>query len=57
MVSITKKYLIKKLAEEHKAIKDYGKHSNTKEGKFLKEIQHDEMDHAKKIARHIKKMK
>ena len=54
--TLTEAYLKKSIRLEKEANKDYMKHAKGKEGKFLKEIAHDERHHRKILTRKLKKL-
>jgi len=56
MAKLTIGYLKRAIADEKEDRNDYIKHAKGKEGKFLKEIAHDELDHRKKLEKRLKKM-
>jgi rubrerythrin len=56
MKGVTESYLKKSIQHEIEANKDYMKHAKGKDGKFLKEIAHDERSHRKILIRKLKKL-
>jgi rubrerythrin len=56
-MTISKKFLQQSIKNEKAANKEYLKHSTGKDGKFLKEIAHDERHHRKLLTKRLQQLK